>query len=127
MMPRWLSTLDAISQELVSDGLVHRYVTADGLEGGEGSFFCRYGLAMQQLATRRAGCRDDPFGDGRQRIGHAGEAYSLRSGIWLDERRGTGTAYFITGNPEVGAPAGAISAFSAAEEAMAAASINRSR
>ncbi len=98
-----------------------------GGEGGEGSFFCRYGLAMQQLATRRAGCRDDPFGDGRQRIGHAGEAYSLRSGIWLDERRGTGTAYFITGNPEVGAPAGAISAFSAAEEAMAAASINRSR
>jgi CubicO group peptidase (beta-lactamase class C family) len=98
-----------------------------GGEGGEGSFFCRYGLAMQRLATRAPGCRDDPFGDGRARIGHAGEAYSLRSGIWLDPARGTGVAYFVSGNPEVGAPAGAISAFSAAEESMAAASIGRAR
>lgn len=96
-----------------------------GGEGGEGSFFCRYGFATQALATRAPGCRDDPFGDGRQRIGHAGEAYSLRSGIWLDLRARTGVAYFVSGNPEVGAPAGAISAFSAAEEAMAAAAIGR--
>lgn len=103
-------------------------VTATGStggEGGEGSFFCRYGLAMQQLATRAPGCRDDPFGDRRQRIGHAGEAYSLRSGLWLDPQRRSGVAYFISGNPEVGAPAGTISAFSAAEEAMAAAAIGR--
>jgi CubicO group peptidase (beta-lactamase class C family) len=98
-----------------------------GGEGGEGSFFCRYGLAMQQLATRAPGCRDDPFGDGRARIGHAGEAYSLRSGLWIDPARGTGVAYFVSGNPEVGAPTGAISAFSAAEESMAAASIGRTR
>jgi CubicO group peptidase (beta-lactamase class C family) len=98
-----------------------------GGEGGEGSFFCRYGLAMQQLATRTPGCRDDPFGDGRQRIGHVGEAYSLRSGIWLDPGRGTGVVYFVTGNPEFDAPAGAISAFSAAEEAMAAVARGRPR
>jgi GH15 family glucan-1,4-alpha-glucosidase len=39
--PRWLSTLDAISDELVSDSLVHRYnpeAAPDGLEGREGTF-----------------------------------------------------------------------------------------
>ena len=39
--PRWLSTLDAITEELVSDSLVYRYNTKaspDGLEGDEGTF-----------------------------------------------------------------------------------------
>ena len=39
--PRWLSTLDAISNELVSDSLVYRYnpqASPDGLEGDEGTF-----------------------------------------------------------------------------------------
>jgi pentatricopeptide repeat protein len=39
--PRWISTLDAISDELVSDSLVFRYNVAaspDGLEGEEGTF-----------------------------------------------------------------------------------------
>jgi GH15 family glucan-1,4-alpha-glucosidase len=37
--PRFLSTLDRIQQGLVGkDGFVHRYCTADGLPGGEGSF-----------------------------------------------------------------------------------------
>jgi GH15 family glucan-1,4-alpha-glucosidase len=39
--PRWLSTLDAISEELVSDSLVYRYnveASPDGLEGEEGTF-----------------------------------------------------------------------------------------
>jgi GH15 family glucan-1,4-alpha-glucosidase len=39
--PRWVSTLDAISAELVSDSLVYRYDPAaspDGLEGEEGTF-----------------------------------------------------------------------------------------
>jgi GH15 family glucan-1,4-alpha-glucosidase len=38
---RWLSTLDAISNELVSDSLVYRYnveASPDGLQGGEGTF-----------------------------------------------------------------------------------------
>src|SRR5439155_8827320 len=41
MDPRWLSTLDRMSQELVSDSLVYRYNVAesrDGLEGEEGTF-----------------------------------------------------------------------------------------
>ena len=40
--PRWLSTLKAIEQELVSDSLVFRYTTGDashdGLSGSEGTF-----------------------------------------------------------------------------------------
>jgi GH15 family glucan-1,4-alpha-glucosidase len=39
--PRWLSTLDAITEDLVSDSLVYRYDPAaspDGLEGDEGTF-----------------------------------------------------------------------------------------
>jgi GH15 family glucan-1,4-alpha-glucosidase len=39
--PRWLSTLDAIGRELVSDSLVYRYdpcVAPDGLDGGEETF-----------------------------------------------------------------------------------------
>jgi GH15 family glucan-1,4-alpha-glucosidase len=39
--PRWLSTLDLMSKELVSDSLVYRYNAAaspDGLEGEEGTF-----------------------------------------------------------------------------------------
>lgn len=96
---------------------VTRLATTVG-EGGEGSFFCRYALSVQQLATRTAGCRDDPFGDGRERIGHAGEAYSLRSGLWVDRERGLGVVYFVTELPEFGAAPGARSAFTAAEEAL---------
>src|SRR5262249_57933852 len=39
--PRWLSTLDAIGSELVSDSLVYRYdpeASGDGLDGDEGTF-----------------------------------------------------------------------------------------
>jgi GH15 family glucan-1,4-alpha-glucosidase len=39
--PRWISTLDAISAELVSDSLVYRYnvsASPDGLAGGEATF-----------------------------------------------------------------------------------------
>jgi GH15 family glucan-1,4-alpha-glucosidase len=39
--PRWLSTLDAIGEDLVSDSLVYRYdpeASPDGLDGREGTF-----------------------------------------------------------------------------------------
>lgn len=38
--PRFLSTLDRISEQLASDSLVHRYAITghDGLTGGEGTF-----------------------------------------------------------------------------------------
>ncbi|MBO0834776.1 MAG: glycoside hydrolase family 15 protein, partial [Actinobacteria bacterium] len=58
--PMWLSTLDAMDGELVSDSLVYRYNPAaspDGLHGDEGTFsLCTY-LYVDSLA--RAGRLDD--------------------------------------------------------------------
>ncbi|MBB4154997.1 CubicO group peptidase (beta-lactamase class C family) [Sphingomonas jinjuensis] len=86
-------------------------------EGPGGGFFCRYGLAMQTLPTSRSGCRDDLFGDGHQHVGHAGDAYGLKSGLWIDRRAGTGVAYVVTAVPEDSR--GRHSAFSREEERMA--------
>jgi GH15 family glucan-1,4-alpha-glucosidase len=58
--PRWLSTLDAISRELVSDSLVYRYnvqASPDGLDGTEGTFSICSFWYVEALA--RAGRLDD--------------------------------------------------------------------
>ena len=58
--PRWLSTLDAIGEELVSDSLVYRYNIAaspDGLRGEEGTFSICTFWYVEALA--RAGRLDD--------------------------------------------------------------------
>lgn len=96
------------------NGLVYEEDADDDANG----FFCRYGLAVQTLATPVKGCRDDPFGDGVARVGHSGSAYGLQAGIWLDRDRGTGVAWFLTGMPD--ARRGGKSAFSAEEEKLAA-------
>lgn len=86
---------------------------------GTGGFFCDYGLAMHGTggpALARADCRSDLFGDGRLRLGHSGDAYGLRSGLWFDLERGDGIAYFVTQVPE--GEKGRRSAYSAAEEAL---------
>lgn len=94
----------------------------DGGNGDtENGFYCSYGLAVQGTATARPNtpapeCRDDPFGDGVPRVGHAGEAYGLRSGLWVDPKSGRGIAFFTTAVAD-DAPKGR-SAFTAAEEAM---------
>ncbi len=89
----------------------------DGTNGEtEKGFNCTYGLAVQTLATAQADCHDDPFGDRRPRIGHAGEAYGLRSGLWIDRTNGTGVAFFVSAVPDE-EPSGQ-SAFTAAEEAV---------
>jgi GH15 family glucan-1,4-alpha-glucosidase len=57
---RWLSTLDAISRELVSDSLVYRYnvgASPDGLEGDEGTFSMCTFWYVEALA--RAGRLDE--------------------------------------------------------------------
>jgi GH15 family glucan-1,4-alpha-glucosidase len=55
--PRWLSTLDAITAELVSDSLVHRYnpsESPDGLEGEEGTFtICSFWYVEALARARR--------------------------------------------------------------------------
>ena len=51
--PMWLSTLDAVERELVSDGLVYRYNPAaspDGLHGEEGTFSLCTFLYVDALA-----------------------------------------------------------------------------
>ena len=58
--PRWLSTLDAISDELVSDSLVYRYnveASPDGLTGDEGTFSICTFWYVEALA--RAGRLDE--------------------------------------------------------------------
>lgn len=92
-------------------------VEEDDSSQSQRGFYCRYALAVQTLATKRDGCHDDPFGDGVARVGHAGAAYGLLSGVWVDRGRGTGVAYFATGVAD--APRGAHSAFTAVEEALA--------
>ncbi len=89
----------------------------DGKNGEtETGFNCTFGLAVQTLASVQSGCHDDPFGDRFQRIGHAGEAYGLRSGLWIDRANGKGIAFFVSAVPD-DAPTGQ-SAFTAAEEAV---------
>lgn len=89
-------------------------------DGGNGDtsngFYCQYGLAVTTLPTGREGCADDLFGDGRTRVGHAGEAYGLRSGLWIDRARGTGIAFFATATPP---DSKGRSAFSREEERLA--------
>lgn len=87
----------------------------DGRNGKtEDGFYCAYGLATQTIPNRRRGCDDDATGDGIVRVGHSGDAYGLRSGIWIDRASGTGIAFFVTGLGDT--PPRGESAFRAAEE-----------
>ena len=91
----------------------------DGSNGETDSgFYCAYGLAVQRLPVAAESCRDDLFGGGRAMIGHAGDAYGLRSGLWVDPARGVGVAYFATGNGED--PPRGRSAYRRIEEELAA-------
>lgn len=88
---------------------------------GEGSngLFCSFGLAVHATGgpdLLRPGCKSDLFGDGRLRTGHSGDAYGLRSGLWIDLAAGTGLAYFITAVDPAGI--GLRSAYGPEEEAL---------
>ena len=73
-------------------------------DGGNGDtsngFYCSFGLAAQQIAVKRPGCADDPGTGGSLLIGHSGDAYGLKAGLWIDRSRGVGIAYFVTGIAE---------------------------
>ena len=88
----------------------------DGRNGEtDHGFYCSYGLASQQIPTPIRGCKDNPAGDRVMRVGHAGDAYGLRSGLWIDRASGTGVAYFVSGLSDD--PPRGRSAYRAAEEA----------
>lgn len=92
--------------------------TFDGSNGDTAQgFYCRYGLATQTVPTRVAGCEDDLFGDRRTWVGHAGEAYALRSGLWIDRASGRGVAFFATAVAD--ASKGKRSRYSAEDERLA--------
>jgi CubicO group peptidase (beta-lactamase class C family) len=91
--------------------------TYDGRNGDIGDgWVCSYGLGMFVIPTPQAGCRDDPFGDGKRRFGHLGDAYGLKSGLWIDPAAGTGVAYFAT---DVPADKGMHSSYTITEESLA--------
>lgn len=89
----------------------------DGANGdiGEG-WACSYGLGVITTANPTTGCRDDPFRDSRPRFGHLGEAYGLRSGLFVDPARRVGVAYFATDVPN---EPGTRSAYTLTEENLA--------
>jgi CubicO group peptidase (beta-lactamase class C family) len=77
-----------------------RYDGGNGSRAEESATVCAYGLSAQQIPTPRPGCPDDPGTKGATLVGHAGDAYGLRSGLWIDRGRGLGIAYLVTGVPE---------------------------
>ena len=77
---------------------VWRYNGHNGARDGESTNICSHGLATQQIPT--PGCPDDMGTRGAILVGHAGDAYGLRSGLWIDRKRGLGIAYFVTRVPE---------------------------
>ncbi len=105
--------IDPLWQFHEGNGLTWEEDTDDRGRG----FFCRYGMAVQTLATPVAGCHDDPFGDRIARVGHSGSAYGLQAGLWVDRKDGTGVVWFATGMPDQ--RLGGRSAFSAVEEKLA--------
>jgi len=84
--------------------------------GEDNGFFCTYGLGLHRIGSGGTGCKDDLFDDGTPRIGHSGEAYGLRSGLWLDPRTGKGLAFFTSAVAD-DTPKGR-SAFTAIEESV---------
>jgi len=94
--------------------------TYDGANGAnEDGFYCAYGMAVQRLPIAQAGCHDDLFGGARAMWGHAGDAYGVRSGLWIDPVRHIGIAFISTANGD-DPPRGTHSAYRAIEERLAA-------
>ena len=67
---------------------------------GSAPNFCFYGTGVHTLYPALDGCADDLFADNVRRYGHAGEAYGLRSGLWIAEDESEGIAYFVTAVPD---------------------------
>jgi GH15 family glucan-1,4-alpha-glucosidase len=111
--PRWLATLDAISEELVSDSLVYRYnaeASPDGLEGEEGTFsictfwyveaLARAGrleesrLAFEKMLTyaNHLGLYAEQIGSTGEALGNFPQAFThlalISAGFYLDRQLG---------------------------------------
>ena len=107
--PRWLSTLDAIAGDLVSDSLVYRYDPAaapDGLDGDEGTFsICSFWyvdaltaagrleearLAFEKMLTyaNHVGLYSEQVGSSGEQLGNFPQAFThlalIRAAVNLD-------------------------------------------
>lgn len=105
-MMRW-STSDFLSARAL--GLWWGEIFAGATEHAPGervADFCAYGLAAYALDNEEP-CVDDLIKDGKARIGHGGEAYGLRSGLWMSFTNppAPSFAYFVT---EVPPPTGEV-------------------
>ena len=111
--PRWLSTLDAIGRELVSDSLVYRYnisAAPDGLDGDEGTFsICSFWyvealaradrldearLAFEKMLTyaNHLGLYSEEIGSSGELLGNFPQAFThlalISAAVNLDQRLG---------------------------------------
>jgi GH15 family glucan-1,4-alpha-glucosidase len=111
--PRWLSTLDAVGRELVSDSLVYRYDPAaspDGLDGDEGTFsICTFWyvdaltragrlreaqLAFEKMLTyaNHLGLYSEEIGSSGELLGNFPQAFThlalISAAVNLDQRLG---------------------------------------
>ncbi len=97
------------------DTLLAQVWQFDGSNGlTEGGFYCSSGHGTHQIPTRVPGCRDNMGTGGAVLVGHAGDAYGMKAGLWVDRALGRGIAYFVTGVPDE-AQRDDRSAFTAAE------------
>jgi CubicO group peptidase (beta-lactamase class C family) len=97
------------------DTLLTQVWRFDGGNGAtEGGFYCSAGNGTHQLPNKLPGCADDMGTRGATLVGHAGDAYGMKSGLWIDRSRGRGIAYFVTGVADP-APKAPGSAYTAAE------------
>ena len=79
-------------------------------------FYCSAGVGTHQIPTPAKGCADDMGTGGATLVGHAGDAYGVKAGLWIDRPRRRGIAYFVMGVPD-DAARGPGTAFTAAETA----------
>jgi CubicO group peptidase (beta-lactamase class C family) len=110
-------TLDGV--RILSPAAVETLLTQvwrfDGSNGQtDGGFYCSAGNGTHQLPNQATGCADDLGTQGAILVGHAGDAYGMKSGLWIDRKNGRGVAYFVTGVPADAAKAPG-SAYTAAE------------
>lgn len=110
-------TLDGV--RILSPAAVDTLLTQvwrfDGNNGQtDGGFYCSAGNGTHQLPNPTPGCADDLGTRGAVLVGHAGDAYGMKSGLWIDRKRGRGVAYFVTGVPADAAKAPG-SAYTASE------------
>ena len=97
------------------DTLLAQVWRFDGGNGEtDGGFYCSSGNGTHQIPNAAPGCSDDLGTRGATLVGHAGDAFGLQSGLWIDRKRGRGIAYFVTGVADR-APKAPDSAYSAAE------------